>query len=432
MEATLRCLAALAVTAVCCAEPVRAQAHRHVVAASETDGWSVAAHAHLTLAARRDPPPRGQTELFGTNMVGASLARPIGKGRLELSLMGSLEPLLGADGYPLLLQTGETADGATLLVDRQHPHDMLMAVDASYSFPLVAGWAARVYAAPVGAPTLGPELFMRRASAGPNPTAPISHHFLDATHITHGVVALGVGTDWLTVEGSIFNGREPDRHRWTPDGLALDSYAARLTVEPHESVSLQASMGELSEPERLHPGIDLRRTTLSASHTLVAGSTTWATTVAWGRNRWEEAVITFSPTPPAPAPSVISGTLEVRPQFHLTGDDHEHPSIVLVPELSQSAWLAETAWSAGGLHLFARYEQVQKNELFPEFDPRHRNLYDVSKLELGLLRSIGLGEAWRMGIGGSVSLHRVDRALEPIYGDRPRSYMLFVRLDLAS
>jgi hypothetical protein len=56
----------------------------------------------------------------------------------------------------------------------------------------------------------------------------------------------------------------------------------------------------------------------------------------------------------------------------------------------------------------------------------------VSKLELGLLRSVGLGDGWSMGIGGSVSLHRVDERLEPIYGDRPRSYMLFVRLDLAS
>jgi hypothetical protein len=413
------------------AQPLAAQTgHQHAPAATETDGWSVATHAHLTLAGRWDPPPRGRKELFGTNMAGVTLARPFGSGRLELSLMGSLEPLLGADGYPLLLQTGETADGATLLVDRQHPHDMLMAVEASYRFPLVAGIGARVYAAPVGAPTLGPVPFMRRESAGPNPTAPISHHFLDATHITHGVVAVSVGPEWLTLEGSVFNGREPDRFRWTPDGLGLDSHAARLTVRPHESWSLQASIGELSEPERLHPGIDLQRITVSASHRLVSEATTWATTVAWGRNRWDEAVVTYSPA--SAAPTVIAGELDVRPQLHVSGDGHEHPSIVFVPELTQAAWLAETALSAGWLQLFARYEHVEKNELFPEFDPRHRNLYDVSKVELGLLRSVGLGDGWSMGFGGSVSLHRVDQALEPIYGNRPRSYMLFVRLDLAS
>ena len=40
--------------------------------------------------------------------------------------MGSLDPAMGPRGYPLLLQTGETADGRAPLVDRQHPHNLLM------------------------------------------------------------------------------------------------------------------------------------------------------------------------------------------------------------------------------------------------------------------------------------------------------------------
>jgi len=39
-------------------------------------------------------------------------------------VMGSIEPVMGRSGYPLLLQTGETADGTTPLLDRQHPHDV--------------------------------------------------------------------------------------------------------------------------------------------------------------------------------------------------------------------------------------------------------------------------------------------------------------------
>jgi hypothetical protein len=390
-------------------------------------------HADLTLNARWEPPPRGQDGLFATNMTGVSLARALGNGSLQLSLMTSMEPMLGADGYPLLLQTGETADGSNPLIDRQHPHDLLMGFGASYDFPVAGGLSGRVYVAPVGSPALGPDPYMSRASAGENPTVPISHHFLDATHISHGVLTVGIGTDRARLEGSVFNGREPDRFRWMPDAPALNSYAVRLTVTPAEGWSLQASRGELKEPERLHPGIDLQRTTLSASYTLSTSSTSWATTVAWGRNRWREAVVTFA-APPSPSADAgrSSAALEITPQFHLTGTEHDHASIVYVPPLEHAAWLAETSWSAFGFRLFSRYEQVEKNELFPSVDPRHRKLYDVAKLELGLSRSVNVAPRWKAGLGGSVSLHRIDQALRSVYGERPRSFMLYVRLGLES
>ena len=38
---------------------------------------------------------------------------------------------------------------------------------------------------------LGPPAFMHRFSGEDNPEAPISHHWLDSTHITYGVVTLG-------------------------------------------------------------------------------------------------------------------------------------------------------------------------------------------------------------------------------------------------
>jgi hypothetical protein len=42
-----------------------------------------------------------------------------------------------------------------------------------------------------GEPALGPVAFMHRPSAMDNPDAPISHHWIDATHITFGVATLG-------------------------------------------------------------------------------------------------------------------------------------------------------------------------------------------------------------------------------------------------
>jgi hypothetical protein len=48
-------------------------------------------------------------------------------------------------GYPLLFQTGETADGRTHLVDRQHPHDFLMELATSYSVPLGRDGSAFAY-----------------------------------------------------------------------------------------------------------------------------------------------------------------------------------------------------------------------------------------------------------------------------------------------
>ena len=45
--------------------------------------------------------------------------------------MLSPDPFMGKRGYPLLLAAGETADGVTPLVDRQHPHDLFMELSAS-------------------------------------------------------------------------------------------------------------------------------------------------------------------------------------------------------------------------------------------------------------------------------------------------------------
>src|SRR4030095_7886176 len=106
--------------------------------------------------------------------------------------MLSLEPLTVAkEGYPLLLQTGESFEGVPLH-DRQHPHDLFMELAGSYSRSMTNSVAFPLYAAAAGEPALGPVAFPHRFSASADPLAPLSHHWQDSSHITFGVPTAAV------------------------------------------------------------------------------------------------------------------------------------------------------------------------------------------------------------------------------------------------
>ena len=93
-------------------------------------------------------------------------------------------------GSPQLFQTGESYNQVPL-VNYQHPHDLLMNLGATYRF-VRPGASFIVGADLVGTPTLGPTPFMHRASARDNPQVPLTHHYLDSTHSTPGVIRGGV------------------------------------------------------------------------------------------------------------------------------------------------------------------------------------------------------------------------------------------------
>src|SRR5262249_48321365 len=156
-----------------------------------------------------------------------------------------------ARGYPLLLASGETADGVTPLIDRQHPHDLFMELSAAYSHRLTDRTALFVYAGLPGEPAFGPPAFMHRLSIMDSPEAPISHHWLDSTHITFGVVTAGIVLDRVKLEVSRFHGREPDQHRYDIETGALDSTALRVSWNPTAHWSLQASWADVTSPEQL-------------------------------------------------------------------------------------------------------------------------------------------------------------------------------------
>lgn len=349
--------------------------------------WSTMVHGWVNLIYDHQGGPRGNTKTFSASMLMGMAQRPLGDGRLTLRGMLSLDPLMGKGGYPLLLQTGETANGVTPLIDRQHPHDFLMELSATYSAPL-GGGSAFVYAGYPGEPALGPPAFMHRFSAMANPEAPLGHHWLDSTHITFGVVTAGyVFGDWK-LEASAFKGREPNQDRWDFDSARLDSGSARLIWNPGANWSLQLSWGYLHSPEQLEPDVDQRRTTASATYNYPFADGNWQTTVAWGRN------------------------------------DNS-------PGKTLDAFLLESAVSWERHTFFGRAENVAKDELFEEPEPLAGRTFRVSKLSLGYVYDVPLGEHLAAGIGALGSAYSLPATLEPAYGASPVSFMLFARVKTA-
>ena len=85
----------------------------------------------------------------------------------------------------------------------------------------------QLYGGPSAEPALGPVTYIHRAPRSELPAAPLSHHLQDSTHTSFGVVTTGVVVSRFKVEGSVFNGREPNEERWSIQLGALDSWSAR-------------------------------------------------------------------------------------------------------------------------------------------------------------------------------------------------------------
>jgi hypothetical protein len=253
--------------------------------ATPSKGWDFMAHGAVWGQFDKQGGPRGdgQAGLLNWGMFAAS--RGVGGGRFEARAMLSLEPwTVSSRGYPLLLQTGESYRGAPL-IDRQHPHDFGMELAVQYERPLTKSVGLLLYGGPSGEPALGPMPFMHRPSAMDMPFAPLGHHWQDATHISFGVVTAGLFTNRVKIEGSVFNGREPDEHRWNFDPIKLGSYSGRLTFNPSASWSMSAGYGWLRSPEILNPDESSHRITASALHTAKLGAEGQvASAFIWGAN----------------------------------------------------------------------------------------------------------------------------------------------------
>jgi hypothetical protein len=326
---------------------------------------------------------RGGNKAFVSGMLMGMAQRPAGDGTFGVRAMLSPEPFMGPSGYPLLLATGETADGRSHLIDRQHPHELFMELAATYSYNISKTSSVFLYAGLPGEPALGPPAFMHRTSGMDIPEAPITHHWLDSTHITFGVVTAGVVLDTWKLEASAFRGREPDQYRYDIEAPKLDSFSGRVSWNPVRELSMQASWGRIHSPEQLEPDRNEDRFTLSAIYTTPFGNDNlWSTTAAWGRKI-------------------------------------NKPGNTLDGLILESAVILKQTYT-----LFARAERVQEDEL-----TGHGDIYTVNKLSVG-----GIYDFWRtkyakFGIGGLVSFYGLPSELRSSYGD-PTSYMGFVRLKI--
>jgi hypothetical protein len=321
-----------------------------------------------------------------------------GPGRITLNMMLSLEPVtvghlvyasdqrVTPGGSPQLFQTGESFQQIPLS-NTQHPHDLFMELGASYRVNTAS--AAYIFEADVvGAPALGPIPFMHRESARNNPEAPLTHHWLDATHISYGVLTGGVETGGLTIEASAFRGEEPDENRYNIEAPKLDSYSARLGWQ-RGPWSGQVSAGHLHVPEWFEP-YDETRITASIGYDGLVRAHPVSALLAWGENR--DAV-------------VING---VSDNFLLEWN------------------LAATERTS----LYGRGEVVEKEILGLGYHPlgfQHPHVYShIDALTLGLVRDVVNGLNGRFGFGGDATLYHMSPDLLPFW-QGSHSYHVFLR-----
>jgi hypothetical protein len=354
--------------------------------------WTLMLHGQGFVQYDRQGGPRGGSQLGITNWAMAVASRAMAGGRLEVRSMLSAEPwTIGSRGYPLLVQSGESYRGVALH-DRQHPHDLFMELAVLYERPVARNLGFSLYLAPVGEPAVGPVAFPHRPSAADDPLAPISHHWQDGTHITFGVVTAGVFTRAVKLEGSWFNGREPDENRTNLDyaGRRLDSYGTRLTVNPGPRWSVSAWYAYLESPEVLHPEESLHRYGVAA-----------LTTQPYGRSgQWASALI-----------------LGANDQI---GSGQPSNGVVLESNLD----LDETN------AVFGRVEYVQKSAQdlgIASVSPTVQ--YDVGALALGYRRTVGTLTGLAAGVGVRGSVNFVPSSLEAQYGSRtPVGLAFYIQL----
>jgi hypothetical protein len=364
-----------------------AQEHAHVPSHDHTiKGWILTSDANVFFGYNYQH--RKFTDFSAwesQNWFMLTAEHPVGPGRLVLQGMASLEPFtLKALGSPQVFQTGETYKTAPL-IDYQHPHDLIMGLGATYR--IEAGAMAYGFGADaVGSPALGPTAFMHRESARDNPQVPLTHHYLDSTHSTPGVLRAGLEFKGLALETSVFRGEEPDENRLNIDQPRLNSYSGRIRWRrgPWDA---QVSAGHLHEPESYDP-YDIERLTLSIGFSGTVRARPLSATAAWGHNR------------------EIHGNLD--------------------------GYLLEWDWQAtqdGAV--YGRAEVVDKDiltlgSLHPRGFIHFHQISRVAALTIGYVRDVSSTGWGRVGVGGDATVYRLSDDLLLPYGS-PQSFHLFLR-----
>ncbi|HEY3103991.1 MAG TPA: hypothetical protein VGJ69_10375 [Pyrinomonadaceae bacterium] len=357
--------------------------------------WLLMFHYNLFVDVNHQGGPRGVTKFESANWFMPMAFHKLGKGTLQLRGMFSAEPFtFPPGGSPLLFQTGETYKGQPL-IDRQHPHDLFMELSAQYTLPLGERGTWFAYFGYPGEPALGPVAFMHRWSASENSSATLAHHLQDSTHISFGVLTTGFTYRWFKLEGSIFNGREPDESRYDFDAHKWNSRSARLWFMPNRNWALQVSHGFLRSPEAQESNADIRRTTASVQYNRQFNRGNWAAAIIWGRNHVSE---------PGEIHNLNSYTAESNVNF-----------------LDKN-------------YFYTRLELVDKDDLLR---PSDRALLGITQphpsFRIGAYTFGGARDIWNtdkisLAVGGDVTFYSKPSILDQLYGSNPVSWKLFFRI----
>ena len=374
----------------------------------QSGDWLLLFHYNFVVGVNSQGGPRGVTKFESANWFMPMAYHKLGKGTVQLRGMFSFEPFtFPRGGSPLLFQTGETYKGQPL-IDRQHPHDLFMELSAQYTLALGERATWFTYFGYPGEPALGPVAFMHRASASENPAATLAHHLQDSTHISFGVVTTGLTYRWgklgLKLEGSVFNGREPDENRYNFDAHKWNSRAARLSVMLNPNLTMQVSYGFLRSPEAAEPNTDIRRATASVQYNRALNRGNWASAFIWGRNHTSS---------PGETHNLNGYTFESTVQFREKN------------------------------YLYTRLELVDKNELLRPADRAQLGITDdhpsfrIGAFTFGGARDFISNKKLTAALGSDLTFYSKPEVLDQIYGQTPVSWKLFLRfrpgkMDMAS
>jgi len=347
-------------------------------------GWELMAHGVIFADYNQQGGPRGAGKAESVNWGMLMEQHQLGSGTILFRQMFSAESLTSPHpGFPELFQTGETYHGEPL-VDHQHPHNVFAELSAYYTLPITEKISWELYGGPSAEPALGPVTYLHRASAAELPLAPLGHHLQDSTHTSFGVVTTGFTIDRVKVEGSVFNGREPNERRWSIQLAALDSYSGRVSIAPAPNWTAQYSIGRLEHPEALEPGSQWRQTA-SAEYNRPLGDGEWVTALLWGRVH-----------------KIATGT-------------------------NLNSYLLESTLNFRERnYAFTRVELVDKDELFPQAVTHPA--YRIGAYTFGGTRDLIHDRAWQLGLGADATFYSMPAALNASYGERPVSFQVFLRM----
>ena len=127
------------------------------------------------------------------------------------------------------------------------PHDLVGEAAVQVGFRPSTSTLLHVYAAAVGDPALGALPYMVRASSEEFAEGPFAYDVQESLHSATRVATLGFSSQPFAIEGGVFHHSVTTGRHTTIDDGNIDSWSARVTINPFGPFSLQASHGALGD-----------------------------------------------------------------------------------------------------------------------------------------------------------------------------------------